>query len=35
MGWKEHAMPAHRLVIQTLQFPRQSEGAEKTDGHGQ
>ena len=21
MGWKEHAMPAHRLVIQTMQFP--------------
>lgn len=24
MGWKEHAMPAHRLVIQTLQLPRVS-----------
>ncbi len=21
MGWKEHAMPAHRLVFQTMQFP--------------
>jgi hypothetical protein len=21
MGWKEHAMPAHRLVIQTMQLP--------------
>jgi hypothetical protein len=21
MGWKEHAMPAHRMVIQTMQFP--------------
>ena len=21
MGWKEHAMPAHRIVIQTMQFP--------------
>lgn len=21
MGWKEHAMPAHRLVVQTLQLP--------------
>ena len=27
MGWKDHAMPAHRLVIQTLQFPLQSEGS--------
>lgn len=35
MGWKEHAMPAHRLVTQTLQFPSQSEGVERTDGHGQ
>jgi hypothetical protein len=21
MGWKEHAMPAHRLLIQTMQLP--------------
>lgn len=35
MGWKEHAMPAHRLVTQTLQFPPQSEGVERTDGHVQ
>lgn len=21
LGWKEHAMPAHRLVLQTMQFP--------------
>jgi hypothetical protein len=21
MGWKEHAMPAHRLVVQTIQLP--------------
>jgi hypothetical protein len=35
MGWKEHAMPAHRLVTQTLQFPPQREGVEKTDGQGQ
>jgi hypothetical protein len=21
MGWKEHAMPAHRLVLQTMQLP--------------
>ncbi len=33
MGWKEHAMPAHRLVIQTLQFPMQNVMAERTGGH--
>jgi len=22
MGWKEHAMPAHRLVVQTMQLPK-------------
>jgi hypothetical protein len=21
MGWKEHAMPAHRLIVQTMQLP--------------
>jgi hypothetical protein len=21
MGWKEHAMPGHRLVVQTMQLP--------------
>jgi hypothetical protein len=34
MGWKEHAMPAHRLVVQTLQLP----GGEVADAgivHGQ
>jgi len=35
MGWKEHAMPAHRLVIQTVQFPKQGAWAERTEGHGQ
>lgn len=35
MGWKEHAMPAHRLVIQTLQFPMQNVMAERTGGHEQ
>lgn len=33
MGWKEHAMPAHRLVIQTVQFPDHSAGREKAEGH--
>lgn len=28
MGWKEHAMPAHRLVLQTVQFPAGNEAAE-------
>ena len=35
MGWKEHAMPAHRLVIQTLQFPMENAMAERTESHGQ
>jgi len=35
MGWKEHAMPAHRLVLQTLQFPMTDKAAEKTEDHGQ
>jgi len=34
MGWKEHSMPAHRLVIQTAQFPKPSAIAERTEGHG-
>lgn len=33
MGWKEHAMPAHRLVIQTVQFTDHSAGREKAEGH--
>lgn len=35
MGWKEHAMPAHRLVIQTLQFPIQNVTAGRTGSHEQ
>lgn len=35
MGWKEHAMPAHRLVIQTLQLPMADGAAERAEGHGQ
>lgn len=35
MGWKEHAMPAHRLILQTLQFPMADGAAEKTEGHGE
>ena len=29
MGWKEHAMPAHRLVIQTMQLPMVKVAAER------
>lgn len=34
MGWKEHAMPAHRLVVQTMQLPGMSvaEAEIPTDG---
>ncbi|HMS85795.1 MAG TPA: sialidase family protein [Nitrospira sp.] len=32
LGWKEHAMPAHRLVLQTMQFPTADVTAER-DGH--
>lgn len=28
LGWKEHAMPAHRLVLQTVEFPRTNVAAE-------
>jgi hypothetical protein len=28
MGWKEHAMPAHRLVLQTMRFPPPNVAAE-------
>lgn len=35
MGWKEHAMPAHRLAIQTLQFPIQNVTAGRTGSHEQ
>ncbi len=34
LGWKEHAMPAHRLVIQTMQFPMLNVAAERTGVHG-
>jgi glutathionylspermidine synthase len=34
MGWKEHAMPAHRLVLQTMQFPVANVTAEKAGDHG-
>ena len=34
MGWKEHAMPAHRLMIQTLQFPVANVRAEQAGDHG-
>lgn len=33
MGWKEHAMPAHRIVVQTMQFPSMSMGTEKSGAH--
>jgi hypothetical protein len=34
MGWKEHAMPAHRIVVQTMQLPMVKIGAEKVVSHG-
>ncbi len=34
MGWKEHAMPAHRLVIQTMQLPGARIAAGKTGDDG-
>lgn len=33
MGWKEHAMPAHRLVIQTMQFPSATLAMKEADHH--
>jgi hypothetical protein len=30
MGWKEHAMPAHRIVVQTMQFPRMNIATERS-----
>ena len=33
MGWKEHAMPAHRLVIQTMQFPSATLALRKARDH--
>ena len=34
MGWKEHAMPAHRLVIQTMQLPGPSVAATEISSNG-
>jgi hypothetical protein len=34
MGWKEHAMPAHRLVLQTMQLPMVAVAVEKAGTHG-
>ena len=34
MGWKEHAMPAHRLVIQTMQLPGSSVAAAEINSNG-
>ncbi|MFO0700267.1 MAG: sialidase family protein [Nitrospira sp.] len=33
LGWKEHAMPAHRLVLQTMQFPIGDVTAEQDGNH--
>ncbi len=35
MGWKEHAMPAHRLVIQPAQFSTPKAVAERSERGGQ
>lgn len=34
MGWKEHAMPAHRLVLQIVQFPVGNGAGTQTEHHG-
>ncbi|MBM4139629.1 MAG: exo-alpha-sialidase [Nitrospira sp.] len=34
MGWKEHAMPAHRLVLQTMQLSMVTVAVEKAGSHG-
>ena len=34
MGWKEHVMPAHRLVIQTMQLPGSSVATAETNSNG-
>lgn len=34
MGWKEHAMPAHRIVVQTMHFPSPGIAAEGSVSHG-
>ncbi len=33
LGWMEHAMPAHRMVIQTLRLPAVRVAAEKAEPH--
>ena len=33
VGWMEHAMPAHRMVIQTLRLPVVRMAAEKAEPH--
>jgi len=33
MGWKEHAMPVHRLIIQTMQFPSGNPTISKAEDH--
>jgi hypothetical protein len=34
MGWKEHAMPAHRLVVQTMQLPAVKFAEMERTAHG-
>ena len=34
MGWKEHAMPAHRLLIQTMQLPGSSVAQVEINANG-
>jgi hypothetical protein len=34
MGWKEHAMPAHRLLIQTMQLPGSSVAQRGVNANG-
>lgn len=33
MGWKEHAMPAHRIVVQTMQLPSVNLATEGSGSH--
>jgi hypothetical protein len=33
VAWMEHAMPAHRMVIQTLRLPAARIAAEKAEPH--
>jgi hypothetical protein len=34
MGWKEHAMPAHRLLMQTMQLPGSSVAQREVNANG-